>query len=403
VTRPAKTLLVAAVAVLALAAGAVSAQTPPTAWVPAWTASAAPARFDGTPEAPLGYRNQTVRQDIRLGVSTEAIRIRLSNELGTQPLRVGSVSVRLTDGAGPVLPVTFSGQAEATLPPGVALVSDPVAISAPRFGLISVGVFLPDETRGVVRRTAVRIGEGDAPVADAARLERRQTFISAVYAARGHAPAVVAALGDSITEGATSTLGADADWPSLLARRLDAVCPGGFVVLNAGISGNRVVQDGRSPNAMARLDRDVLSLPGLTHVILLEGINDIRHNGDPAQPGRSAEEVVAGYRQIIDRLHLHGIKVIGGTVTPFAGSERFDSRSEAARQALNVFIREGGAFDAVIDFDAAVRDPERPEAMIEGSHRDDRLHPNDAGYRRMAEAIDLSIFQPAQGEASCPG
>lgn len=401
-TGPAKTLLVAAVAVLALGAGIASAQTSPT-WVPAWTASAAPARFDGPPEAPLGYRNQTVRQDIRLGVSAEAIRIRLSNELGTQPLRVGSVSVRLTDGTGSVLPVTFSGQAEATLPPGVALVSDPVAISAPRFGLISVGVFLPDETRGVVRRTAVRIGEGDTPVADAARLERRQTFISAVYAARDQAPAVVAALGDSITEGATSTLGADADWPSLLARRLDAVCPGGFVVLNAGISGNRVVQDGRSPNAMARLDRDVLSLPGLTHVILLEGINDIRHNGDPAQPGRSAEEVIAGYRQIIDRLHLHGIKVIGGTVTPFAGSERFDARSEAARQALNVFIREGGAFDAVIDFDAAVRDPERPEAMIEGSHRDDRLHPNDAGYRRMAEAIDLSIFQPAQGEASCPG
>lgn len=359
-------------------------------WRPAWTAAAAPARFDGTPSAPLGYLDQTIRQDIRMGVAAKSLRLRISNEVGQEPLRLDKLTAAGPDGQ--IVEVTFSGEREIVVPVGVALVSDPLPIALKRAQVLTVSLHAPGPTRGVVRRTAVRLGAGDAPVSSDAPLERRQSFVSAVYALTDKPPAVVVALGDSITEGATSTLGAEADWPSVLGRRLEAACPGAFVVVNAGISGNQVVRDGRSPNVRARLDRDVLSLPGVTHVVLIEGINDIRHDGNPANVGRSPQEVIAAYRQVIDRLHLRGIKAVGGTLTAFGGSERFDERSESARQVINAFVRNGGAFDAFVDFDKATLDPARPDAMRTDFVRDDKLHPNDQGYEAMANAVDLSTF-----------
>ena len=384
--------------VAALSAGPAIAQATPE-WRPAWTAAAAPARFDGTPEAPLGYLDQTIRQDIRMGTAARSVRLRLSNEVGSAPLLIDGVTAAGPQGAA--VRVTFGGEQAVAIPVGVALLSDPLPLTLQRGDLLSVSLHAPGPTRGVVRRVAVRLGQGDASVSGDAQLERRQSFISAVYAQTDHPPAVVVALGDSITEGASSTLGADADWPSVLARRLDMACPAGFVVVNAGISGNQVVRDGRSPNVRARLDRDVLSLPGVTHVILIEGINDIRHDGDPAHVGRSPQEVIAAYRQVIARLHLRGIKVVGGTLTAFAGSERFDERSESARQTINAFIRQSGEFDAVADFDAATRDPARPDALSADLVGQDRLHPNDRGYQAMAEAIDLSLF--TGGQQACGG
>lgn len=376
----------------ALAATPVLAQAQNGEWRPAWTAAAAPARFDGPPEAPLGYLNETIRQDLRMGTAAEVVRIRISNEVGLEPLTLNTITAAGPDGH--VMPVTFGGLAEVTLPVGVALVSDPLSISLERADLLTVSLHAPGPTRGVVRRSAVRLGQGTAPVAADAELVRRQSFISAVYALSDEPPAVVVALGDSITEGASSTLGAEADWPSVLGRRLEAACPGAFVIANAGISGNQVVRDGRSPNVRARLDRDVLSLPGVTHVILIEGINDIRHDGNPANVGRTPEEVIASYRQVIARLHLRGIKVIGGTLTAFAGSERFDERSESARQTINAFIRDSGEFDAVADFDRATLDPAQPDAIRADRVGNDKLHPNDAGYLAMGEAIDLEAFTP---------
>lgn len=380
----------AAIALASALLGSTALAQDASVWRPAWTAAAAPARFDGTPEAPLGYLNQTIRQDIRVGVAAKAVRLRVSNELGQEPLSLRDMTAAGPDGR--MLPVAFGGAREIIIPVGVALVSDPLAIDLKRSDLLTVSLHAPGPTRGVVRRTAVRLGQGGATVSSDAPLERRQSFISAVYALTDAPPAVVVALGDSITEGATSTLGADADWPSVLDRRLEAACPGAFVVVNAGISGNQVVRDGRSPNVRARLDRDVLSLPGVTHVLLIEGINDIRHDGNPDHPGRSADEVIASYRQIISRLHLRGVKVIGGTLTAFGGSERFDERSETARQTINAFIRDSGEFDGVADFDLATRNPDQPDALRLKFGRDDRLHPNDAGYEAMAQAVDLSLF-----------
>ncbi len=367
------------------------AQTAPSVWTPVWTASAAPARFDLVDGVPLVHRDQTIRQDIRLGASARALRLRLSNELGVAPLRIRRVSAALAE-ATPIA-VTFSGAAEVVLAPGVTLLSDPIPVSAPAFSRLTLTMHVPDEAPGVVRRTPMRLATGEASVDETASLDNRQGFVSAVYAERETAPAVVVALGDSITEGATTTRGADADWPSLLGDRLQAACPDGFVVVNAGISGNQVVRDGRSPNVRARLDRDVLSLPGVTHVVWIEGINDIRHDGNPSNPGRDPEEVIAAYRQVVARLHLHGIKVFGGTLTAFGGSARYDARSENSRQVINAFIRTSGLFDGVVDFDVALRDPASPTDLAAGSHTDDRLHPNDEGHRRMAQAVDLALFE----------
>lgn len=382
---------------LALAGSPVMAQEAPV-WRPAWTAAAAPPRFDGPPEAPLSYVDQTIRQDIRVGVAAEAVRLRISNEVGLEPLRLASLTAAGPDGRS--FRVTFGGGEDIVVPVGVALVSDPLPIELERSEILTVSLYAPGPTRGVVRRVAVRLGAGEAAVAADAPLERRQSFVSAVYALTDKPPSVIVALGDSITEGGSSTLGAEADWPAVLNRRLEAACPGGFVVVNAGISGNQVVRDGRSPNVRARLDRDVLSLPGVTHVILIEGINDIRHDGNPANVGRTPEEVIASYRQVIARLHLRDIKVVGGTLTPFAGSERFDTRSESARQTINAFIRDSGEFDAVIDFDLATRDPEQPEAMQAEMVGNDRLHPNDKGYDSMGQAIDLGAFITAAAGCS---
>lgn len=369
------------------AAGAASAQV----WSPVWTASPAPDRKDGTPEAPVQFAGQTVRQDMRLGASVRALRLRVSNELGDAPLRVADMRLGLT-GEGGTTPVLFDGRSEVTIPVGSVLISDPVVLGAPAFAQVSVSLRFPDPTRPAVRRTVVRIGQGEATPGDDVALDYRQNVISAVYGERETAPIVVAAFGDSITEGATATLGAERDWPSMLARRFETTCPGRFVVLNQGISGNKLLDHGRSHSGLARLDRDILALPQIDYVILLEGINDIRHGGDPAKPGRNSADMVQGYRQLVARLHDHGIKAVAGTLTPFKGSERYDAPSSEARRTLNAFIRDEGAFDGVVDFDAAVRDQADPESFRAGAARPDMLHPNDEGYRLMAEAVDLSLF-----------
>lgn len=371
--------------------------SPPNAtWAPLWTASPAPPRFDGTPEAPLSYENQTVRQDIRLGAAARTLRLRVSNEVGVEPLSIGGMTLTAD---GRTVRLTFSGQTAIDLPPGQVMFSDPVPADIEVFETVTVQTYLPGSVRGAVRRTPVRIGQGDAAVADDAELVRRQSVISAVLGETERSPVVVVALGDSITEGATSTLGANADWPSVLAQRLHDTCPGGYVVVNAGISGNQVIRHGRSPSVLMRLDRDVLSQPRVDFVILIEGINDIRHSGDPSQPGLDASTVIAGYRQIADRLALHGVRLIGGTVMPFDGSERYDARSADTRRTLNAFIRESDAFAGVADFDAATRDPANPEAMQTAYSRDDHLHPNDAGYEAMANGIDLGLL--AHPDAAC--
>jgi len=210
-------------------------------------------------------------------------------------------------------------------------------------------------------------------------------------------PSVVVAFGDSITEGARSQA-PHADWPSVLAQRLQQTCPGGFVVLNAGISGNRLLGDGGSPGALSRLDRDVLSLADVSHVIVIEGINDIRAVDD-APREHMVDDLVAGYRQVVGRLHARGIKVIGGTLTPYQGTARQTDRGLATVARLNLLIRGGDLFDGVIDFYAALDDPAAPGRMRPEMSSGDWLHPGDRGYAAMAEAIPVSLLGPCKSGA----
>lgn len=388
--RPVRVGLLAAALGAALACSSAAAGAE---WVPVWTASPTPDLRDGPGGGSLGFKGETVRQDMRIAGSAKALRLRISNELGTAPLKLEAMSVRRAGAAGPATPVLFDGATSVTLPPGGIMISDEVALAVPALTDVAVSVHFPESVFPAVRRTAVRVASGRVEVGDSVPMTARQNVISAVYGRTDKAPMVVVALGDSITQGSTATLGADHDWPSMLSRRLTAACPGRYVVVNAGISGNKLVDDGRSPSALARLDRDVLSLPRVDYVILLEGINDIRQSGPPdLKPGRSAAEAITAYRQIVARLADHQIKVIGGAVTPFEGAPRFDPAAEATRQAMNAFIRDGGLFAGVVDFDAALRDPQKPLSMMETASRPDHLHPNDEGYERMARAVDLSLF-----------
>jgi len=363
-------------------------------WVTAWTASPAPDRKDGSADAPVQFAAQTVRQDMRLGSKGDALRLRISNELGTTPLHVEDVRVRLKDGKAAALPVTVDGRTSIDVPVGAALLSDALPLRVAALQEISVTAYFPQPTRPAVRRTVVRVADGkqDA-VADSVRVGYQQNVFSAVLVQRADRPQVIVALGDSITEGATASRGSFNQWPERLGQRLQQACPDRFVVLNQGISGNKLLDHGRSHSALSRLDRDVIAVADADQVILFEGINDIRHGGGAQPlPGRSAADMLLGYRQVAARLHAHGIRAHLGTLTPFGDSERYEPVSATTRTAINQWARgQDTGFDGVVDFDAALRDPKEPESLPADITRD-HLHPNDEGYRRMADAINLAAL-----------
>ena len=381
-------------------------------WIGTWTASPQNLEPPFVAPNPSSFNGQTVRQIIRTSVGGTKIRIRLTNEYGTTPLSIGSVTVARHAGgpavvAGSSRKLTFSGRTTFTIPPGAPALSDPIDFNVPALGDLAISIYLPQATPattvhslGLSTTYVSPSGDyADAVVMPTAATVPSWYFLSGVTTNGKERSAAIVALGDSITDGFASTVDANRRWPNLLAARLQARPQYRHVaVLNQGISGNRTLFDLIGPNAQARLDRDVLNAPGARWLIVLEGINNIGIPGafGLASQQVSADDIIAGHQQIIARARERGLKVYGATLTPFEGTTipgYYTPAGEAKRQAVNAWIRNSRAFDAVIDFDKAIRDPANPGRMLPAYDSGDRLHPNDAGYQAMANAIDLRLFR----------
>jgi lysophospholipase L1-like esterase len=400
--------LMAGAATLAAAQPPAAALPPETHWATTWFAPAQPT-WGADFVLPLGMpprlADVTVRQSLRTSVGGERIRLVVSNAYASTPLRVGRARVAL-EGATSALPVTFQGAKDVVVAAGAKAVSDPIALHTPAGARLQVDVYLPGPSQVAgfhwdARDHALLLpgdATGQRAPADATRLSTR-AFLSAVQVESPRPPLSVVALGDSITDGNGSTPGTDSRWPDFLARRL---ARHGIAVLNAGISGNRLLRPGMGESALARLDRDVLQQPGVRAVIVLLGTNDIGWPGGafaPTEMVPSVAEITSGLRQLVEQAHLRGVRVVGGTLPPFEGALQgtpleghYSPAKEATRQAVNAWIRSSGVFDAVVDFDRALRDEARPSRLRAGFDSGDHLHPGDAGYRAMAEMIDLQAL-----------
>jgi lysophospholipase L1-like esterase len=352
-----------------------------------------------------GFSNQTVRMMVRTSIGGRRIRVTLSNAFGSSPVAVGAahIAIRAKDSAivaGSDRVLSFSGRPNCILGPGVVIVSDAVDLNVPAFGDLAVSLFFPELTGPLtthatgLHNTYVKEGDqtGQMEMTDALTTQSYY-WLAGVDVVAPTKSALIVAFGDSITDGARSTSETNHSWPALLAGRLTAgKKTAQIAVVNMGIGGNRVLRDGTGASALARLDRDVLSQPGVKWLMILEGINDIGRQATVPAEAASAEDLIAAHKQIIERAHTHGIQVIGCTLTPYEGATYFQEEGEAIRQALNAWIRTGGAYDAVVDFETATRDPANLRRLRSEFDPGDHLHPNDAGYQAMANAVDLSIF-----------
>jgi lysophospholipase L1-like esterase len=388
-------------------------------WIAVWGCSAAePFPHIGDSPIPEGPRIQgTVRYRIPVARLGRQLQLRLTNEAGTTPLLVGAVSVGVADAGlaarpGTLVKLTFGKHPGIVIPAGAPALSDPIANSFGSAADLIVSVYLPEPAVQAQSQSGILVaslGGRDATLEDSPpdlRPVAARPMVSGIYVDAPRSSATVVTLGDSITDAAMSKSQEVRGWPGRLALRLaQAAGKSRYGVSNQGIGGNRLLQQGIGANALARFDRDVTSQPGASYVIVLEGINDIGlgngsyndfhfEDGKFFSTGRpvSAAELIAAFQQLIARAHAAGLKIFGGTILPFKGSYYYTEERERVRQDVNAWIRGSGLFDAVIDFELAVRDKTDPGRMAAAYDSGDQLHPNDAGYAAMADAIDLKLF-----------
>jgi lysophospholipase L1-like esterase len=376
-------------------------------WLATWGASPE-APVPGTPAAD-GFADQTIRNVVFTSVGGTMARVRFTNAFGTVPLEIGRAAIGPAGGGGAPVALAFDGRASVLIPPGGEVVSDPAALAVRALEALAVSVFLPGPTGPATEHAVARQvndvaygnhaldGSGSAFTAE----NTSWFFIDGVDVLSGATGAgTIVALGDSITDGVGSRTGADTRWPNDLARRLDASGKAAIGVVDEGIAGNRVLSDPPccGPSAVARFQTDVAARSGAREVILLEGINDIgqvRTDGPLTAPHAdvSAAEIIAGDEELIRDAHAAGLQIIGATLTPFGGSAHWTAAGELKRQQVNNWILTSGAFDGVIDFAKAVADPADPQMLDPAYDSGDHIHPNDAGYLTMANAINLTMVR----------
>jgi lysophospholipase L1-like esterase len=349
--------------------------------------------------------NQTVRMIARTSLAGKSVRIRLSNALGASTVTIGSAHIAIRSTESSIVPgsdrqVTFSGKPSPTMYAGAMLVSDPVTLTLPPLADVAVSLYLPENTspvttHSVALHTAYMSRDGDftgqLAIPDPT-LTQSYYWLAGIDVLAPTSAGTLVTFGDSITDGDQSTADTNGMWPAILAARLQAnKATANVGVVNAGIGGNRILGDGNS--GLARLYHDAISQPGVKWIMLLEGINDITAGARRAPPLITADDLIAAYRQVIETSHLYGIKVIGCTITPDGGSSAFSEYGESVRQAANRWIVTGGAFDAVVDFDAISRDAGDPKRFRPEMDSPDLLHPSNTGYKMMGDAVPLSLFK----------
>lgn len=374
-------------------------------WVGTWSTSPG-----GVGQA---FANQTLRQIVHISIGGDRLRVRFSNSFGTESLVIDAASIGIRDKDAAVLPgslreLTFGGEPFITIPPGARVLSDPVELTVDAEADLAVSLYVAQDTgtstvhSGAHQTSFISTGDFTAAVdMPGAETTTSWFFLTGVEVWAHRKTKAVVTFGDSITDGSESTLDANARYPDALARRLLARFKGRVAVLNAGIGGNRVLNDGIEldvgVNALARLDRDVLTQSGVTHVILLEGVNDIGFPDFPPPPVLpnpfrvTAEEIIAGYKQIIERVHARGLKILVGTILPFKEFAYWTPAGEVKRQTVNEWIRTSNVPDGVIDFDEALRDPNDPEMMLPEFDSGDNLHPGDVGYEEMGKEAERAL------------
>ncbi|CAN5581741.1 SGNH/GDSL hydrolase family protein [soil metagenome] len=396
----------------ALSLGA--APLPADIWVGSWaTAQQIPEDRNALPEGDL--QDATLRQVVRLSIGGRRLRVLLSNAFGTEPLLIATAHVARSSAIGRAKidqstdrVLTFDGANDVSIPAGASYWSDPVTLDAPALASIAVTMHLPRAPQRQTSHPGSRatsylvhgnhVGDADLP---GARTFEHWYQLAGIEVAAPRTAAAIVAFGDSITDGHGATDNGNNRWPDRLADRLQASAGlRARGVLNMGIGGNRLLLDGLGPNALARFDRDVLAQPGVRYLIVLEGINDLGTLTRDAPVDRAAHaalvaRMIGAYRQLVGGARGAGIKVYGATILPDGASSYYhpDALNEADRQAVNGWIRTPGNFDAVIDWDAVMRDPVDPRRMRKELDSGDGLHPSVAGYRVMAAAIPLALFR----------